>query len=141
MEADSDEADATTWISTLKRLFISTPDPKKKGAEDVSQDTAVPRISHEQPHDFKSPLPDPLVSKGKRPQGPYDPLPRKDAKRVCRPRGNRLRGCAKPPLLSLPVELRMVIFRMVLGDRKVHVNYKQGLHSDPNNQIPEVNKR
>lgn len=141
MQADSHDADPAGWTSMLKKLFISTPDLTKEGDEHSSQDTVVPRISHEQAHDLKSPLPDPLVSKSKRRQCSTDQSPRKDMKRVYRRHGDRLRGRAKPPLLSLPVELRMVIFRMVLGDRKVHVHYKQGLHSDPNNQLPVVNKR
>ena len=140
MKADSDVADATTWISMLKKLFITTPDPTREGDDNASPDIAVPRTSQEHRHHLKTFLPDTIASNVKERQCPSDLSPPRDAKRVYSPRGNRLRGNAKSTLLTLPVELRLVIIRMVLGDRKVHVHYKRGLHSDPSNDIREVNK-
>lgn len=138
MEANSNDANATTCIPMLEKLFITTPDVTREGDDNTSHNNAVPRINHEPPHYLKAVLPDPFLSTGKERQYPSDLAPPRNAKRVYRPRGNRLRGNAKPGLLKLPVELRLVIFRMVLGDRKVHVQYKRGLQSDSNSSQPKV---
>ena len=125
----------------LKKLFITTPDLTREGDNDASQDSATPRISHEQSYHLEADIPDPALITGKKRQYPADLSPPTNAKRVSGLRENRLRDCARPTLLTLPVELRLVIFTMILGDRKVHVHYKRGLQSNFGNEYREVNER
>ena len=103
--------------STSKEFSFSTPDLTKKQLPDAREHVGVPGVSFEQSQSLGALPPSPLVALG-------NTRPRLD----------------KPTLLSIPIEVRRMILRKVLGDQKVHVHYKLGLHTFSRNSEGRVMK-